>query len=495
MTVLSSSFQSNLAEFANVGVLALSVLLAAHILLKKQDPVVCMSWLLGVALFPIITAICYIGFGVNPFEKYAARKRASKHLAGLRRKPKSREEISGINKQLMQSLKFFGFERTSLWASMLHGQPLQGGNQVEVLVNSSQAFTAMSEAIETAKDFVVAQFYQIQVDAIGIKFLDLLAKKSQEGVKVFVLFDGLGSHGIKTSLMEEYRKKGIHIYRFLETHPIKRRFQINWRNHRKLLVVDGRVALTGGFNIGKMYLEGPDPERAKWFDLIFRIRGAMIGDLLGLFAEDWHFTTRKSLPREIIDQVHDQSASSSSSKNLLQVIGSGPSENNAPFYSTFVNLLHEAKSRVWVMTPYFVPDKELLHAMRMAVVRGVHIKVIVPKHSNHPITDFCAHSYFSELHMYGIELLRYEPGVCHGKLILADDDLILAGSSNLDYRSFFLNFETDLLMRDTILARQIEEVLLAVEQHCIPLSSSDVSSRRLGRLLFRRIMRLFAPLM
>jgi cardiolipin synthase len=131
----------------------------------------------------------------------------------------------------------------------------------------------------------------------------------------------------------------------------------------------------------------------------------------------------------------------------------------------------------------------------MAVVRGVQIRVIVPKHSNHPITDTCAHSYFSEFHQYGVELLRYEPGVCHGKLILADEDVILAGSSNLDYRSFFLNFETDLLMRDRDLASKIHDILLDVSKHCIPLSSSDVTNRRVGRLLFRRIMRLFAPLM
>jgi len=147
------------------------------------------------------------------------------------------------------------------------------------------------------------------------------------------------------------------------------------------------------------------------------------------------------------------------------------------------------------MTPYFVPDKELLHAMRMAVVRGVHVRVVVPKHSNHPITDTCAHSYFSEIHRHGIELLRYVHGVCHGKLVLADDDVVLAGSSNLDYRSFFLNFETDLFMRDRRLTMDLAAVFEKLIKDCIPLGPKDVSNRRLARLLFRRIMRLFAPLM
>lgn len=495
MDLLALKFQSNLSDISGVASLCLSLVLAAHILLKKQEPVVCLSWLLGVATFPILTAICYVGFGINPFEQYAARKRASKQLAGLRRVRISREEIARGNEEALKSHNFSGFDRTALWASMLHGSMIQQGNRAEILVNSKSAFSAAKEAIESAKEFILVQFYQIQVDTIGLQFLNLLVEKAQAGVKVYVLFDALGSHKLKTSLINQYRKKGLHINRFLEVHPVKRRFQINWRNHRKLIVVDGKIAFTGGFNVGQMYLEGPDPLRPKWFDLIFRVNGPVIGDLTAIFAEDWHFTTGKMLPTEIIERYLQSAPPDGGGKNLLQIIASGPSENNAPFYSSFINILHEARQRVWIMTPYFVPDKQLLHAMRMAVVRGVHVKVIVPKHSNHPITDSCAHSYFGELHRYGIDLQRYVPGVCHGKLLLADDDLILAGSSNLDYRSFFLNFETDLLMRDRELAKQVSVILDDVSKHCVPLSQSDVSPNRVVRLLFRRVMRLFAPLM
>jgi cardiolipin synthase len=490
-----SNLSSNLADFSGILPLIVSLVLASHILLKKHEPVVCLSWLLGVATFPIPTAICYLGFGINPFEKYAARKRASKHLAGLRRIRLSREEITSRNRQLLLENGFTGFDRTALWASMLQGASMQSGNKADVLVNSTTAFAALREAIEGAQQFILVQFYQIQIDSVGTQFLDLLAEKAKHGVKVYVLFDALGSHRLKTSIMEDYRRRGLKINRFLEVHPIKRRFQINWRNHRKLVVVDGRVAFTGGFNIGQMYLEGPDPTRPRWFDLIFRVHGPVIADLTAIFAEDWHFTTGRTIPTDIIETAQVTSSPTAHSNNLLHVIASGPSENNAPFYSTFINILHEARSRVWVMTPYFVPDKGLLNAMRMAVVRGVDVRVIVPKHSNHPITDSCAHSYFAELHRYGVDLQRYVPGVCHGKLLLADDDLILAGSSNLDYRSFFLNFETDLLMRDRDLAQRVACIFDEVSPHCIPLGSAEVSGKHFGRLLFQRVMRLFAPLM
>ena len=488
-------FQSNLNELTQIAKLALSIILAAHILVKKQDPVVCLSWLLGVALFPEFTAICYLGFGLNPFEKYAARKRTSKHLAGLKRPQKNADVIGPENLSIMAKYGYQDFERSAMWVSMLQGQALQLGNTISPLVNSTKAYEAMSQAIESARDFIIFQFYQIQADEIGISFLDKLATKAEQGVKVYVLFDGLGSHRIKNSIIESYRKRGVIMHRFLEIHPIKRRFQINWRNHRKLIVADGQLAITGGFNVGSMYLEGPDPSRPRWFDIAFQVNGPVISDFLSLFAEDWHFTTGKSLPVEVLGAKYVDAKNPTESRALTQIVASGPSENNAPFYSTLVSILHESRQRVWIMTPYFVPDKQLLHAMRLAVVRGVEVQIIVPRHSNHPITDTCAHSYFSEIHQYGIKLLRYPHGVCHGKIILADQDLVLVGSSNLDYRSFFLNFETDLFVRDKQLASQVRAIMESVAKDCSELSKSDVSNLRIGRLLFRRIMRLFAPLM
>jgi len=490
-----SDIQMNLNELAQIAKLVLTLLLAAHILMKKQDPVVCLSWLLGVALFPAAAAICYLGFGLNPFQKYAARKRASKHLAGLKRSPKDGPTIASDNYSLLSKYGYQGFERTAMWVSMLQGQCLMEGNVIEPLVNSTKAYDAMFKAISEAKEYLIFQFYQIQVDEIGLSFLEQLARKAEEGVKVYVLFDALGSHRIKNTLIDSYRKRGVKMHRFLEVHPIKRRFQINWRNHRKLVVSDGKLAITGGFNVGQMYLEGPDPKRAKWFDLAFSVRGPVIADFLALFAEDWHFTTGKPLPSEILNHRHQLLSSHPDTQSVAQVIASGPSENNAPFYSTIISALHEARRRIWIMTPYFVPDKQLLHAMRLAVVRGVEVKIIVPRHSNHPITDTCAHSYFSEIHQYGIKLLRYPYGVCHGKMVLADDDLVLIGSSNMDYRSFFLNFETDLFVRDRLLAGEISNIMESIAVDCAVLAPRDVSNLRIGRLLFRRIMRLFAPLM
>ena len=507
MELLESTSSNHVDDILTVLAILLRIGLAAHILLKKQDPVVCLSWLLGVALFPFATLICYFGFGINPFEHYAIRKRSSRHLAGLKRKRKSREELAKINRELTQQYSYQGFDRTAMWVSMLQGLPMQVGNSVQMLVNSTNAFRAINDCVDSATKYILVQFYQIQADSIGLGFLDRLAVKASAGVQVHVLFDALGSRGITNALVDHYRRQGIKIHRFLEVHPIKRRFQINWRNHRKLVIVDGEHAYTGGFNMGQMYLEGPDPKRPKWLDIIFEIAGPAIADLTAIFAEDWHFTTNKALSDNFLSETQPVSdrglhgsqnptgGHSSSAENLLQIVVSGPSDYNAQLYTTLISILHEARARVWIMTPYFVPDKELLHAIRVAVARGVHVRIIVPKRSNHEITDTCAHSYFPELFQYGVELLRYQFGVCHGKLVLADSDLVLAGSSNLDYRSFYLNFETDILVRDRMLAQNIGDLFNQVSEGCLSLTAKDAANRPVVRLLFRRIMRLFAPLM
>lgn len=473
--------------------LVVAIFLASHILLRKREPQICLGWLLAVALFPFIALIFYLGVGLNPFDRLSIRKRQSKALATIRLPRLPREQLLATNAQIFVEGQYTGFQRTGDWASQVAGQPIQTGNKIELLINSDAVYADMRREIGSAKKFILVQFYQIQADDVGFAFLDLLAEKAAQGVEVHVLFDALGSFGLKTHMLQNYRRKGVHINRFLEIHPLKRKFQINWRNHRKLVVIDGSVAFVGGFNIGRTYLQGSDPLRPTWVDLIFKVRGPVLSDLMRQFFEDWHFTTGKALSH--IVEYLTNAEMRYESKSLLVAVPSGPSETSAPFYSTLHHILYEAKKRVWIMTPYFVPDKSLLHAMRLAVARGVHVRVIVPKASNHPFTDLCASSYFAEIFEYGIDLQRYLHGVCHGKVLLADDDLLFAGSSNMDYRSFFLNFETDLLIRDPAIGAQVESFMKQIVEQSVGLERADFTERPIGRLLLRRSMRLIAPLM
>ena len=470
-----------------------AAIVSIHILLRKQEPQVCLGWLLAVALFPLLTAIIYAGIGINPFERYAYRKRQSKALSALRKSRIPGRDLALANRENAQESRFQCFERTHALVSSLQGQAMLVGNNVEVLINSSVVYPEIEKEIDKATNFIIVQFYQIQADAVGFSFLDRLAVRASHGVQVFVLFDALGSFGLKEEMIQHYKSKGLNIRRFLEIHPIKRRFQINWRNHRKLIVCDGVVAFVGGFNIGSLYLEGGDSKAPKWVDLLYRIKGPVIQDLMTQFSEDWHFTTGHLLPESIDAQSSPEN--NAAQGNLLTMVSSGPSESTAPFYSCIMQILFEARKRVWIMTPYFVPDKALMHALRLAVARGVQVRIVIPLKSNHPFTDICTSSFFAELHQYGIEVQRYLHGVCHAKLILADDDLVFSGSSNMDYRSFYLNFETDLFMRNKTIASKIEGLFLEIVGMSVPLRRNDLSRVRIGRLIVRRFMRLLAPLM
>lgn len=489
-----SSATSPYAEIILYIEIVVAILLAIHILLKKQDPQSCMGWLLAVAVSPLIAGVFYIAFGMNPFEIYSARRRRSKSVTSrLTSKLESQTAIREINTEKITEHGFENFERTMHWISQFNAKPSSTGNELSLLINSNVVYQKMREDIEQAKHFILVQFYQIQADEVGLGFLDLLVEKSRQGVAVYVIYDALGSISLKVAMVKRYRELGLNIVRFLEIHPIKRRFQVNWRNHRKLVVVDGRVAFVGGFNMGKLYLQGPDLDRPTWVDLLFRVRGPILSDLIQQFVEDWHFATGNLIESLSIPQGDQVEAIDS--KSLLNLVQSGPSEPALPFYSTLLHVLFEAKKRVWIMTPYFVPDRTLLNALRLAVGRGVHVRVIIPKHSNHQFTDLCSSSYFAEIQSYGIEILRYKYGVCHGKIAMGDDDLILAGSSNMDYRSFFLNFETDMLIRDKKLADEVHKFFELMETMCERLRPSDVSKVPVGVLLVRRMMRLLAPLM
>lgn len=279
-------------------------------------------------------------------------------------------------------------------------------------------------------------------------------------------------------------------------HPLKRRLQINWRNHRKLLIVDGKTAFVGGFNLGEMYLEGRDPENPVWRDVHFRMVGRIAHHLEKVFREDWHFATGQS-----IDPLAkaDGSTVFPSDSNLTPVLclpfSSGPSDGRASFHTALLSVLYEAKRRVWISTAYFVPDKALLQALRQAVARGVDVRLVLPRRSNHPITDFCTTSYFQELTEIGVVLNLYNPGMLHAKILLADEDLVLTGSSNQDYRSFFLNFELDLLIRSATATGKINEYFQSIFNKSSILNKSEIEREYRKFSLLRRIARLCSPLM
>ena len=481
---------------------------ALSILLTKRDPVACLGWLLSVATFPILGSIAYIIGGLNPYEAYTKklRERIQKQL-GASGEISQKEKLNAIrtNQLALDRSAYTGFKNAQSWVAGVNKAEFHRDVDLTLLVNSTTTYAEFEKAVLDAKEFIFVQFYQILPDRVGKRFFFLLRKKAKEGVKVYVLYDAMGSHRLRRDILESVRSSGIRISNFLAMHPLKRRYQINWRNHRKILICDGKTAFVGGFNIGETYLQGNDHSMPLWKDAHFQIQGPCVETIQRVFSDDWLFATGEkivigalggiqtkasySLPsKELSDEVNPSS-------NFVAVIPSGPSDHRAIFHSTISAVLHAAEKRVWISTAYLVPDRLLMEAMRQAVERGVDVRIVIPKHSNHPITDFCTTSYFAEFLDLGVSVYLYGPGMCHSKLLLADEDLILTGSSNLDYRSFFLNFELDLFIRDRVLAPRIEKFLTECFEHGEVMGMNHVRPRNLFLKGARNIIRLFAPIM
>ncbi len=466
-------------------------LLATHILFKKSDPTSCLGWLFAAAFSPPIALLAYIAFGLNPFENY--KKRRSRSVAMASKYIKSSPlEIGEVTKAQFHSFKNQEFFNTLLWAAQAQGQPLLLGENVEMIVNSNAAYSAYEKAIREASEYILIEFYQIQNDRIGVYFLDLLAEKAQAGVRVYVLFDPIGSYGLHEDKLKVYRQKGVHIYSFLSIRPFRRRFQINWRNHRKIVVCDGKIGFVGGFNIGELYLVGKDLDNPHWVDVNFVTSGQLVDRMTQIFSEDWHFATGQTI-RNL--QVKYSLPFSPHEKSLSILIASGPSERFPGFHATLLSAIYESRKRIWFATPYFVPDRSLLEALAVACRRGVDVRIFIPKKSNHRFADFCSQSFFADLFKSGVKIYRFRGGMCHAKLMIGDEDLVLAGSSNLDNRSFFLNFEVDFIAKNENLQAELEKFFENAFAKSSILTKKEIRIFNPLKILTLRIARICAPLL
>lgn len=504
-------------DWVRVAETSITLIAALSILSRKRDPVACLGWLFAVALFPVVGTTLYIIGGVSPYEALARRRRVSSRLVRSEDSPEERAYARTAALEELAASDCAGFENATAWAGWAAGHGFFPHTPVEFLENSTSVYAAFEEAITSARNYILVQFYQIIPDAVGRHFYGLLAEKARQGVAVHVLYDAMGSYRISKEQLKEVRGAGIHIHSFMGFHPLKRRLQINWRNHRKLLIADGEVAFVGGLNLGEMYLEGHDPDNPTWRDVHFRLRGKIASHLERTFREDWHFATGEALDLSRSVQEAAEKSGSTSMKTSPQIpqwtgkgnsaavdqtfqvlclpVPSGPADSRAAFHTTLLGMLYEARRRIWFSTAYFVPDKTILQGLRQAVARGVDVKLVIPARSNHPITDFCTTSYYQELLEIGLTIHHFQPGMLHAKVLLADDDLVLTGSSNQDYRSFFLNFELDLFMRDRALAARIERYFNDLIAKSVVLTRASVDHDYRRWTLLRRIARLFSPLM
>lgn len=456
-----------LLEFALAGGTLVAVL---HL---KREPMSAIAWALTVILLPIFGPILFLLFGYQT----------------IPRKLRKRQQRGQAYKKFVARVEGESAEVPPPWAVLARiaqhedGFPVTRGNAVEFYHEGTEAFEAMLAAIERAKHHVHAQFFICRADATGRRFLEALRRCARRKVEVRLLVDSVGSYNLSSRVLKELQRDGGQTASFL---PILNPLRVNLRNHRKILVVDYSRLLAGGMNIGAEYL-GPQPDPNRWTDLAFVLEGPTVWSWDEVFCRDWEFASGQTpfLPPE--DVQRPQAVGDA----VVQFVPSGPDVEGDPFYDAVLTMIYAAKKRLWAVTPYFVPDESLAQALTLAARRGVDVRILLPRHSNHRLPDLVRGIALRQIQSAGGKILFYTRGMMHAKALLKDDDIAVLGSANLDIRSLIYNYESAMFVYSQPEIRQIEAWMEQLATQC----QCGIDPAGLARSLAEGIARLAAPLL
>ena len=446
------------------------ILLAMRAILIARTPQSAIAWAFGLVVLPIITIPLFLIFGESRFAGYTL---AGKSLS----KPLDLAFESIIQHLDGYRSRFAApYDEASRMATNLSRIPPTSGNSLELLIDGQATFDSIFAAIDSATESVWVQFFIIHDDHLGRALADHLLAAARRGVQCRVLYDQVGSKTLPASWAERLRKEGILVESFVTNRRFGRRFQINFRNHRKLVITDARTAFVGGLNVGDEYM-GRSPRFGPWRDTHLRIEGPAVAGFQLSFLEDWNYIKNEipafRLPTP--DTSHGGSA-------IVFPVASGPAETWSLCPATYLSIIHSATRRLWIASPYLVPSSPLLFAICHAAIRGVDVRIILPRMADHLLPWLSSFTYYPKLRKAGVRLWRYRPGFMHQKVLLADDDTSIVGSINMDYRSFMLNFELSAAIQDQKLASQLETMFLADFDRSDP---EDLRKFEDGTLLFR----------
>ncbi|MGC1309930.1 MAG: cardiolipin synthase [Phormidesmis sp.] len=408
----------------------LGILNAAHAVMNVRSSRGAIAWSLSLISLPWITIPLYWTLGKNEFQGYseALQKAYSEHRELVHH---AYSEILDFKISLRP--KFASLEKL---ANHFTSLPFTDNNSAELLIDGEQTYRHMLSAIAQAKQYILFQTYILHSDDIGNTFKDALIAKAKQGVTIHLLYDGIGARKLPKRYINALEAHDIIVKSFRSTKGIGRRFQINFRNHRKILIIDGQTAFVGGLNIGDEYL-GKDPKLGDWRDTHLQVQGTVVKCLQRTFLADWYWAA-KEIPEV---SWSTQALPTASHNQTAFVLATGPADPLQACALFFLGLINRANTRLWIASPYFVPSSSVLNALKLAALRGVDVRIILPNRPDQWLVYLCSFSYYEELHQVGIQVYRYQPGFMHQKVILCDRDIAGVGTTNLDNRSFFLNFE------------------------------------------------------
>lgn len=462
-----------LVLLVSVMIHAAGIYFALQALMISRTPQAAIGWGLALAVCPYLAIPLFLIFGESRFSGYT--------LAGQDR----HEELDAGLRQAQRALTPFRCAFPSKYsdaerlAVSLRGLPATKGNTCRLLIDGKETFRTIFRAIEGARSYVIVQFYIIHDDALGRELRERLLEASRRGVRCWLLYDNVGSKGLTDAYFGELRDAGVSCQAFVTNRQFGRQFQINFRNHRKLVVVDGRIAFFGGLNAGDEYLGLG--VLGSWRDTHLQLEGPAIMALQVSFLEDWYYASK-----EVPDLPFEPSVAGD---QTVLPFASSPSESWNATAAVYSEIIQDVRDRLWIASPYFVPDPMLRSAIGHAALRGVDVRIILPQKPDHLLPWLSSYTFYPLMREAGVKIWRYQRGFMHQKVLLADNDLAIVGSANLDFRSLTLNFELSAVVQDVAFAKSVEKML---EKDFARSEAENLQKFEKGTYLFRLKCRLAA---
>ncbi|MBE5883824.1 MAG: cardiolipin synthase [Lachnospiraceae bacterium] len=457
---------------------------------QRRDPKSVWAWLLLLYFIPVLGFIFYLFLGQDMNKRKMFKiKELEDHLHEAVRQQEHQlqtAELGGSDESIM------GYTDLILYNLQTTGAVLSDDNDVDFFTDGTDKFRALVEDMKKAEHFIHIQYYIIKDDVLFQAIKDILIEKAAQGVEVRVLFDAMGCRWVNHKRWKELREKGVMTAEFFPAILGRLQLRINYRNHRKIVVIDNKVGYVGGFNIGKEYV-GLDKKFGHWRDTHMRIRGSAVLALQIRFILDWNYAARENLLQNA--KLFEGVNSGNRDFCKMQIISSGPDNTIQQIRDNYLRLIAKAKKSIYIQTPYFIPDESIYNALMVAVRSGIEVNIMIPCMPDHPFVYWATYSYIGDMIMAGAKCYTYNNGFLHSKGIIVDGKVFCYGTANMDIRSFALNFEVNAVVYDKKKAREMELLFKEDLKVCKQITKDSYASRRLIVRIKEQICRLMSPLL
>lgn len=478
---------SKLKFYSGIVLTIYSVFIAVVIFLESKNPSKTISWLLILFIIPIVGFILYIFLGQNIRKKYKFRKKRYDDFQPM-------SDNVDLQKKLIEDLNIFEDSRSNVRNRLIclllknSDSPFTINNKVEVLTNGEATFKSIIEELKKATDHIHLEYFIIRNDNISNEIKRILIEKAQNGVEVRLIYDSVGCWRLGRDYVKQLKNAGVQVHQFFPVFmPVLSR-ELNYRNHRKIIVVDGKVGFLGGLNIGDEYL-GYDPKLGFWRDTHLRIEGEGVYSLQNIFLMDWRFVSKAQI---------------SSSKyypklkyygeELIQITSSGPDSDWKSIMQAYFTMISNAEERVWITTPYLVPGESINTALMVAALSGVDVRIIIPDKPDHFLVYWASRGNVEDLLKAGVKVYSYVEGFIHSKVLLVDGVAATVGSANLDIRSLEINFEVNSFIYDEDVIKRLEYDFEKDLENSKEILLEEYSKRSIFKKIKESIGILFSPL-